>query len=462
MASTVLDSEIFKDMFGTAEMRRVFSDENLLTCYVRAEVALALAQGRTGVIPQQHAAMIAAKAPTVVLDLQLLKAEAENVGYPILGLVRQLSAACGEAGRYVHWGATTQDIMDTGVVLQVREALVIVERDIAAVSVALENLARKYRDTPMAGRTHLQQALPITFGYKCAIWLSMMQRHAERLRQLKPRALVAQLGGAAGTLASLESKGLDVLAAYADELGLGEPAISWHVARDGLVEAVQFLGLVTGSLGKIGFDIMLMMTTEIAEAFEPFAGHRGASSTMPQKRNPISSEVLLANAKAVRQQSGLMLDAMVQDFERATGPWHIEWIALPESFMLAGGALAQARFMLEGLIVDEERMLKNLAATRGLIVAEAVMMGLAPHIGRTEAHDLVYDACRKAIAGKRSLFEVLDANTSVRAHLSSAEIGKLCDPANYLGVAANMVDRVIARSQRPDTHESQSTSQKKY
>jgi 3-carboxy-cis,cis-muconate cycloisomerase len=203
MPSTVLDSDIFKDMFGTAEMRAVFSDDNLLRCYVDAEVALAVAQGRLGVIPQDSADAIARTAPSVALDRAALKEEAENVGYPILGLVRQLSAKLGDAGRYVHWGATTQDIMDTATVLQIRAALDIVEREMAAVAAALANLAQKYRDTPMAGRTHLQQALPITFGYKCAIWLSMLQRHAERLRELKPRVLVAQFGGAAGTLASL-------------------------------------------------------------------------------------------------------------------------------------------------------------------------------------------------------------------------------------------------------------------
>jgi 3-carboxy-cis,cis-muconate cycloisomerase len=443
LASTILDSDIFRDMFGTPQMRAVFCDDNLLAAYVRAEVALALAQGRTGVIPQSAAAEIAARAPSVVLDRAALKAETENVGYPILGLVRQLSAALGEAGRYVHWGATTQDIMDTGVVLQLRDALAIVERDIAAVAAALEALAAKYRDTPMAGRTHLQQALPITFGYKAAVWLSMMRRHAERLAQLKARVLVAQLGGAAGTLASLGEKGLDVRREYARELDLAEPAITWHVARDGLAEAVQFAGLVTGSLAKIGFDVMLLMATEIGEVFEPFESHRGASSTMPQKRNPISSEILVANAKAVRQSASLMLDAMVQDFERATGPWHVEWLALPQAFILTAGSLQQAAFMLSGLTVDAARMRANLNSTGGLIVAEAVMMGLAPHLGRQAAHDLVYDACRAAIGEKRALYDVLRADPRIRSALDEARLAALCDPASYLGSAPAMVDRVL-------------------
>ncbi len=448
MGSTVFDSSIFKDLFGTPAMRAIFSDDNLIACYVRAEVALALAQGRTGVIAMADAEAIARLAPKVEIDRQALKVETDNVGYPILGLVRQLSAATGKAGHRVHWGATTQDIMDTGVVLQMREGLALIEAELVAVSAALEKLAIKYRDTPMAGRTHLQQALPITFGYKCAVWLSMLQRHQERIAQMKPRVLVAQFGGAAGTLASLGDKGLDVLAAYARELDLAEPVISWHVARDGMVEAVQVLGLLTGSLGKIGFDVMLMMATEIAEAFEPFEAHRGASSTMPQKRNPISSEVMVANSKAVRQHGGLMLDAMVQDFERATGPWHIEWIAVPEVFILTAGALAQARVMLEGLVVDEARMARNLAMTQGLIVGEAVMMGLAPFIGRTEAHDIVYDACRAAITSGRALADVLGENSAVSAHLSQAAIARLCNPGDYLGVAPQMVDRVVEHGNR--------------
>jgi 3-carboxy-cis,cis-muconate cycloisomerase len=445
MPSTVLDSDFFKDMFGTAEMRAVFSDDNLLACYIAAEVALAVAQGRTGVIPQDAADAIARLAPSVTLDRDVLKREAENVGYPILGLVRQLSASLGEAGRYVHWGTTTQDIVDTAVVLQIRAALAIIERDVSAVSAALAKLAEEHRDTPMAGRTHLQQALPITFGYKCAIWLSMMDRHMVRLAELKPRVLVAQLGGAAGTLASLGDKGLAVRREYARELGLADPPITWHVARDAMVEAVQFLGLVTGSLGKIGFDIMLMMMTELGEAFEPFASHRGASSTMPQKRNPISSEILVANAKAVRQHAGLMLDAMIQDFERATGPWHVEWMAVPESFILTAGSLAQARTMLEGLVVDENRMRRNLDMTRGLIVAEAVMMGLAPHLGRQQAHDVVYAACRTALEQGGSLFEVLAADPVVSGALPTDRLRALCDPVNYLGSAAAMVDAIVQR-----------------
>jgi 3-carboxy-cis,cis-muconate cycloisomerase len=296
----------------------------------------------------------------------------------------------------------------------------------------------------MAGRTHLQHALPITFGYKVAVWLLMVRRHRERLRQLKPRVLIGQFGGAAGTLASLGSQGLAVHAALMAELELEAAPVTWHVARDGLTETIQFLALVTGSLGKIALDIMLMMTNELGEAFEPFVKGRGASSTMPQKRNPISCELMLSASKAVRQHAGLALDAMVQDFERATGPWHIEWAAVPESFILTAGALHQAKFMLSGLEVDTTRMLKNLDLSGGLIVAEAVMMGLAPFIGRQTAHDVVYDACRVAATTGLKLAEVLYTDVKISGKLDRATIDRLCDPANYLGAAPEMVDRMRA------------------
>jgi 3-carboxy-cis,cis-muconate cycloisomerase len=322
-------------------------------------------------------------------------------------LVHQLVKQCGEAGRYLHWGATTQDIMDTAVVLQMREGLRIVGEDIAAPRKILADLAKKHRDTPMAGRTHLQQALPVTFGYKAAIWLAMFDRHAERLAQLRPRVLVGQFAGAAGTLASIGAQGFAVQAALCEELELGVPVATWHVARDGFAEAVNLLGLVTGSLGKIALDVMIMASTEFAEVYEPFVPGRGASSTMPQKRNPISSELMLAAAKAVRQHAGLMMDAMIHDFERATGPWHAEWMAIPESFVLAAGALHQAKLALGGLVVDAPRMAQNLGMSKGLIVAEAVMMHMAPFIGRQQAHDVVYAACRVVNDTGRTLAGVL-------------------------------------------------------
>ena len=447
-ATTVLDSLLFRDAFGTPAMRGVFSDYALVSRYAEVEIALAKAEAKCGVIPVEAAEAIAKRTDVAAFDFELLRQETDNVGYPILPLVHQMAKQCGEAGRYVHWGATTQDIMDTAVVLQVRDGLDIIEDDITALRKILADLSRRYRDTPMAGRTHLQQALPVTFGYKTSIWLAMFDRHAERLAQLKPRVLVGQFAGAAGTLASLGDKGFEVQAAVCKELGLGVPISTWHVARDALAEAVSFLALVTGSLGKIAFDIMIMASTEFAEVYEPFVKGRGASSTMPQKRNPISSELMLAAAKAVRQHAGLMLDASIQDFERATGPWHAEWIAIPESFVLTAGALHQAKFALGGLIVDEMQMGKNLDISRGLIVAEAVMMGLAPQLGRQEAHDVVYDACRRANEQKISLKEALSSDPNVTSRIDTATIERLTSPGNYLGLAPQMVERVLASRPR--------------
>jgi 3-carboxy-cis,cis-muconate cycloisomerase len=450
MASTVLDSILFRDAFGTGAMRDLFSDHALIGRYIEVEVALARAEARCGVIPADAAETIARESRLERIDFDHMRHETDIVGYPILPLVHQLVAVCGDAGRYLHWGATTQDIMDTANVLQIRAALDLVDADIRTLRQILADLALKHRDTPMAGRTHLQQALPVTFGYKAAVWLAMFDRHQQRLAELRPRVQVVEFAGAAGTLASLGTAsgnlGFEVQAALAEELGLGVPATTWHVARDGFAEAVNLLALVTGSLGKIALDIMIMASTEFAEVYEPFVKGRGASSTMPQKRNPISSELMLAAAKAVRQHAGLMVDAMIQDFERATGPWHAEWVALPESFILTAGALHQAKFALGGLIVDVDKMRHNLGITKGLIVAEAVMMGLAPAIGRQQAHDLVYDACRTVNEHGGTLAEALAALPDVTRHFDRAAIDRLTDPALYLGLAPQMVDRALTLS----------------
>ncbi|UGV26575.1 adenylosuccinate lyase family protein [Rhodopseudomonas boonkerdii] len=447
MGSTVFDSVLFRDMFGTAEMREVFTDEALVGRYIEAEVALARAQARMGVVPKDAAAAIEAAAKSIQIDFDKLRHETEIVGYPILPLVHQLSAAAGEAGRYVHWGATTQDIMDTANVLQVRAALKIVARDLRAVSDILKAMAKKHRDTPMAGRTHLQQALPVTFGYKAAVWLSSIDRHIQRVDQALPRILLGEFSGAAGTLASVGEGGLEMQKLFCEELGLHQPSITWHVARDGIAEAVTLLGLITGTLGKIATDVMLLSSSEFGEVSEPFVPGRGASSTMPQKRNAISSELMLAAAKAVRQHVATMLDGMIHDLERATGPWHVEWASLPESFLLTASSLANAKFMLGGLVVHEQRMLDNLGLTHGLIVAEAVMMAAAPKLGRQHAHDVVYDACRKAIEGGGQLADILaEVPEIVEALGGKDNIRKHCDPANYLGLCGPMVDRVLSLS----------------
>ncbi|KAG0605262.1 hypothetical protein M758_9G044000 [Ceratodon purpureus] len=446
MPSTALDSDIFRDIFTTAEMRKIFSDETRTGYYLEIEAALARVQSRMGIIPQEAATEIITKCTIDNIDFAQLKTQTERIGYPILGVVHQIVATVpNNLGEWCHWGATTQDITDTATIMQVRAALELVDAEIGKISAALANLSRRYRDAPMAGRSNLQHAVPITFGFKTASLLAALQRHRQRLSELRPRVLVGEFAGAAGTLASLGADGLKVQAALMEELKLGEPEIAWHTIRDRIAEVGCFLGLLTGTLGKIALDVKLMMQTEVAEVHEPFHAGRGSSSTMPHKRNPISCLYIHATAALVRQNAGSLMEAAVADHERSTGPWEIEWIALPEIFLLSSGALAQTRMLLEGLEVDEKRMRANLGLTSGLIVSEAVMMALGPRLGRQKAHDLVSEICREVVATGTPLVDLLSTNFEIVRHLNRADLEKLCDPGNYLGLAGEMVDRVLAR-----------------
>jgi 3-carboxy-cis,cis-muconate cycloisomerase len=449
MTATALDSVIFRDIFSTAEMRHVFSDEARTGYYLEIEAALARAQARLGIIPDKAAQEIVRQCKIGNIDLARLKQQTERIGYPILGVVQQIVDLCADGlGEWCHWGATTQDITDTAAVLQIRAALDLVEKDMEAIAAALADLSRRYRDTPMAGRSNLQQAVPLTFGFKMAALLAAMQRHRERLGQLRPRVLVGEFGGAVGTLASLGADGLKVQAELMKELGLAQPEIAWHTVRDRIGEVGCFLGLVTGTLGKISMDVKLLMQTEVAEVYEPFHEGRGSSSTMPQKRNPISCLYIHSTVALVRQHVAALLEAAVADHERSTGPWEIEWISLPEIFLLTSGALAQTRLLVSGLEVDAERMRANLDLTRGTIVSEAVMMGLGPHLGRQRAHDLVYDICRKVAATGEPLVDLLAKDPEISRNLNRAELEAMCDPGRYLGLAGEMVDRVLAREKR--------------
>ena len=445
MPATIIDSLIFADMFTAADMRAVFSDERRVQYYLEIEAALARVQARLKIIPQQACDEIVSHCRVEQIDMAKLKGATERIGYPILGVVQQLVALCKDGlGEWCHWGATTQDITDTATVMQIRAGLELVERDLRETADILADLAKTYRATPMAARSNLQQAVPITFGFKCAVLLAAFHRHLERLQQLKPRALVGEFGGAAGNLSSLGEMGLKVQEGLMRELGLGQPAIAWHTTHDQIAEVGCFLGLVTGTLGKISTDVKMMMQTEVEEVFEPFAEGRGSSSTMPQKRNPIASAYIHALVSVVRQHVAALLDALVADHERSTGPWEIEWISLPEIFCLTSGALKQTRNMLAGLEVKPERMRQNLDVTGGLVVSEAVMMGLGPALGRQRAHDLVYDICREVIRTGRPFLDLLADNPEIKPHMGRDELAKLVDPANYLGLCGEMVDRVLA------------------
>lgn len=445
MPATALDSAIFRDIFGTEAMRQVWSDGNRVQKYLDFEAALARAQAKLEIIPQEACDEILKHCTVDQYDIDKLRKQTERIGYPVLPVVQQLVALCKDGlGEWCHWGATTQDITDTATVLQIREGLAIVEQDINAISDALAALAKKYRDTPMAGRSNLQQAVPITFGYKVATYLAAFERHKQRLKQLKERVFAFEFGGAAGTLASLGKDGLATQVELAKELKLAQPEIAWHTVHDRFAEVGCFLGLVAGICGKIAFDVKLMMQTEVEEVYEPFHEGRGSSSTMPQKRNPISCVYITAQTGVIRTQVSALLNALEQDHERATGQWEIEWIVMPEIFVLTAGCLAQTRFLVSGLQVDEKKMRANLDITKGLIVSEAVMMGLGPHLGRQYAHDLVYDVCRQVVATGRPLVDLLAENAEIAKHMNKAELAKLCDPANYLGQAGEMVDRVLS------------------
>ncbi len=425
-------------------MRHVWSDENRTAKYVDIERALAVVQGRLGIIPQEAADEIISHCRMDQIDMVRLRQQTERIGYPILGVVTQINQLCRDKlGEFVHWGATTQDITDTATVLQIREALELVDAELVAIAKAMAKLAQAHRLTPIIGRSNLQQAIPVTFGYKMAGLLSAVLRHRERLAQLRTRVLVGEFAGAAGTLASLDVGAMQTQADLCAELGLAQPVIAWHTIRDNIAETGALLGLIGGTLGKLSMDVKLMMQTEVAEVFEPYHHGRGSSSTMPQKRNPIGSCYIHAAISVVRQHSAALMDAMVADHERSTGPWEIEWIVLPEAFCLIAGALKQSRALVEGMEVDAAAMMRNIEMTGGLVMSEAVMMGLGPFIGREYAHDLVYDLCRESLAKKTPLLELLVAHPEIKSHVSRAQLERMLNPANYLGQSGVMVDRVL-------------------
>jgi 3-carboxy-cis,cis-muconate cycloisomerase len=440
------DSPIFGTLYGTDEVRALFSDNSHLQFMLDVEAALARAESKLGLFPAHVADTIGRAARVENLRFDYIADSTRRVGYPVVALVKELGRIAGdEAARYIHLGATTQDILDTALVLQLQRAFAIVRRDLLSLARALADRAARFRDTPIAARTHLQHAVPTTFGLKCAVWAAPMVTDLERLDQASPRILVVQFGGAAGTLASLGANGPAVVEALARELGLGVPDLPWHTQRDGFAETAALLALICGSLSKFALDITLLMQTEVAEVFEPHDEGRGGSSTMPQKRNPIASEYILAATRAVHALLPLMFGSMIADHERATGPWQSESLALPQCVALTAGALAHARSIAEGMTVDTERMRRNLGLTGGLIMAEAVATALVAPLGRAAAEAAVARACDRAITERVPLAAVLRVDTELRPHLTDAAIDRLTDPPLYLGSAGAFVDRVVAR-----------------
>ena len=449
MPTGTIDSAIFKDIFGTEAMRQVWSDGNRIQKYLDFEAGLARAQAKLKIIPQEACDEILKHVTVDQYDFEKLKKETERIGYPVLPVVSQLVKLCkGGLGEWCHWGATTQDITDTATIMQIREGLAIIEKDIDDISDALAALAKKYRDTPMAGRSNLQQAVPITFGYKVATYLAAFERHKQRLKQLKRtrvRVRVRRCGGHA----VLARQGR---AAHPGRTGQGTQP---RPARDRLAHGAR--PHRRGRLLPRPRHRHLRQDRLRREADDADRG-RGGVRAVPRGPRLVLDHAAEAQPDllrlyhratgVVRTQVAALLNAMEQDHERATGQWEIEWLVLPEIFVLTAGCLAQTKFLVSGLQVDEKRMRANLDITKGLIVSEAVMMGLGPHLGRQYAHDLVYDVCRQVVATGRPLADLLAENQEIAKHMSKAELQKLCDPANYLGQAGEMVDRVLAMRQR--------------
>jgi 3-carboxy-cis,cis-muconate cycloisomerase len=442
--------ELLDQLFRYEEVEKVFSDQARLQGMLDFEAGLARAEARAGVIPSSAAGTIAYQCKAELFDAAAVSQGAKLAGNLAIPLVKALTAVVAQtdtdAARYVHWGATSQDVIDTGCVLQLRPALKSIAADLNRLIDGLVELAKKHRSTIVVGRTWMQQALPTTFGLKAAGWLDAINRHRGRLRETEQRVGVLQFGGAVGTLAALGVRGQMVARILAEELHLALPDTPWHSHRDRLVEVATTLGLCVGTLGKIARDISLHAQTEVGEVFEPSGEGRGGSSTMPHKRNPVTSAVVLSAATRVPGLVGTMLSAMVQEEERGLGGWHAEWETLPEIVRLTAGALHHMAETVPRLEVDAARMQENLGLTQGLIFAEAATMALSEKMGRSVAHQIVEAACGRAQQEKRHLREVLGEDAQVGKYLSSAEIEGLFDPRKYLGAAEAFVDRVVEQS----------------
>jgi 3-carboxy-cis,cis-muconate cycloisomerase len=429
-------------VFADEALARIFSEERYVAEMVAVEAALATVEARLGVIPAESGKVIGERAASFRPDLGLIRSRMADDGVPVIELVRQLREHVGGAAADdVHFGATTQDIMDTALVLQMRTALAAVEKTLGRVIENLAAMARRYRGSVMPGRTHSQQAVPIPFGLKAAGWLAPLLRHRTRLAELRPRALAVQLGGAAGTLEPLGDRGGEVAEALAAELGLSAPPLPWHTQRDTLAEVAGWLSLVSGSLGKMAQDVILLAQTEIGEVRETAEEGRGGSSTMPQKVNPVVSEQIVAAGRLNAALLAAMHQALIQEHERATSGWQMEWRTLPEMFELTASALRKAELLSAHLHVDEARMRQNVGASNGLMLAETVSFALSKTMSRKAAKALVTAACRTARTEGRHLVDVVREQTD-----APLDWDRLKDESAHLGSAQAFIDRVLAEA----------------
>jgi len=443
MASFVIDSKMFRDMYGTEEMRKVFSDENEIQCWLDFWVALAKAEADAGVIPADAVPGIEKTATYKNIDMDKVREGFKTTSHPLMPQLRQFSAACPpESGRWVHWGATTQDVMDSAVVLQIKQAEEIIEKHTKQMLHECLVRAKQNRDVVMAGRTHGQQAVPITMGYKFAVVADELGRHLERLEEGKKRYLRVQFGGAAGGLNSLYDKGLEVRKGVAKYLGLYEPTVTWHVARDGFAEFAADLSMIAGTVGKVANEFINLERTEIGEVEEGFTMGKVGSSTMPQKRNPMISENALANCRLVQGNAAMMMPAMIQEHERDMSFWQSDWSVIAQCCIVLDSALEMMNGVLKDMIERKQDIDRNLHMSKGLIVSERVMLDLGESIGRNEAHEVVYECCMKAFEEDRPLIDLLLQDERVTSKVSEKELRELVKPENYTGSCGKMVDLV--------------------
>lgn len=450
-------SDAGESLFSTPEMSAIFSPEAHVRAMLRFEAALARAEAQANIIPKGAAEVIASTCQqSERFDTSTIYQQGAQAGTLVIPLVQLLTEQVeGDARRFVHWGATSQDTLDSALMLQIRDALDLLLQHLETVCTTCAQLSEEHRHTLMVGRTLLQQALPITFGLKAARWLALLTRQAQALDQLRTQALALQFGGAVGTLASLGDNGLRVMELLAQELELPAPDLPWHTERDRIVRIATTLATLAGALAKIAGDVLLLTQSEVAEVSEGSVAGKGGSSTMPQKHNPVDATFALSAARLASGTLPIVLSTMQQEHERAAGSWQAEWHAIPDLFRYTASAVARVQHLLAHLHVDVTRMQSNLAATRGLVMAESLAMALAPHIGRAKAQSVVKATCEHAMQTGSELQQAAQADKTISATLSSIELAHALDPTNYLGMTDAFIDRALAAyhlQQKTDSH----------
>jgi adenylosuccinate lyase len=437
--------QIFRDIVSTAETRLIFSEENLVQCWLDVEAALATAQAELGLIPAEAAQTICANAQLEKLDFLRMLKEIKMASHPLVPLVNQLDELCGEHGHYLHWGATTQDILDTGAMLQLKDASIIHQRELVCLIKVLTELAARHRTTMMCGRTLGQQAMPITFGFKVSVWIEELLRHLDRLEQASKNVLVGQLGGAVGTLAGYGDKALLLQERVFEKLGLGLTPIPWQASRDNVTHYVAILAIIGGTISKIAREVATLQRTEIGEVEEAMDGKVG-SSTMPHKRNPMTSMQVVAACALLRDMVPTSIDAMRHQHERDSESWTLEWLRVPEACCVFAAVTNRIRLVLEGLQVKEQRMQNNLNMLGGMLQSEALMLSIGQHIGRQEAHHLVFELATVAQTTGQDFRELIFDDPTIAIHLSRAELSELFEPSRYLGMSVEFTDTIVQRS----------------